>query len=263
MTSSVRSLPWTAIVPHGTVQETSSDPQVIFRQKVVEATQNIASMIQGKKASFTDVIAMAAKCRNKIAAEMDADMSEKFGQLRTDSFRHQVTTPMQDSYADIWDRVIQFSKDDSKLEWEMYSPKEEDGICMGVLLGTTHEGKKIKLSKFSFSWEKGHRFNAITHTSPSEFALIYKECQYLFDQLNKSSPQDAQENIAKIHWWCVQGTFWFRGTAAIMEIVTAAMKLVFEKNLDPWKEDVFPDHIALSTHLDEFVKLYPTLREST
>jgi len=170
---------------------------------------------------------------------------------------------MRDGYADLWDYTTKFSENDPRIKWDWYSSKEQDGVCMGVLQAKTHAGKEVKLTKFSFFWHKANGLNSLTHTAPDQLASIYDECQHLYEKLltGNLSGQEILDTIAAIHWWGVQATFCVRGSAAVMEFVVAALALVYGKELQPWKEGVFPDLLALGHHLDEFIRLYPSLRE--
>lgn len=185
---------------------------------------------------------------------------KKFGELRTN---HRFETPLAFDYQDMCEAVKELKEDEPMMEWDFYSHDDDYPVKLGFRTGRDIKGEIILLSKYSYN---GLGKSTLIHTSPENLPAVRQQCRYLYDEIlrldaNKFA-KETHDLLAELHWWLSQATFFKRGSAACSEIMIGTLTIRKFGKLNPYKESVFPDKLALVTSCEKFVAMYPSLRVS-
>jgi hypothetical protein len=128
---------------------------------------------------------------------------------------------------------------------------------------TLPDGTELRLTELLFDSETGQL--SWRHTSAEHIPAILSHAGDLYDQaLDPNLPLDRTlEIVAELHWWLCQAMPYYRGSAAISDMV---IKTIFKQRgieVGPWAEGVAADIEALvTTDPETYARLFPTLFET-
>ncbi|MBA2369371.1 MAG: hypothetical protein H0V82_10175 [Candidatus Protochlamydia sp.] len=233
--------------------------QITFRLSMKKASYQISEEIG--KCNFFSILEKTGKLRQNIAIEANTLYANKFGNLRNPN-RHyddRIATPLNGAYSSMISPLMQINENDLFMNWETYAKKEEGGGRTGFRVGVDKNSQSIELSRYILY--PGSR--TIAHTYPENLGLTLQQCEFLYNNLVKlNSNIDSElidKTLARLHWWFIQATPYFRGTASCGEIISSAITHHKYGKLIEWEQDVHVDHIALVSSEEEFVSIYPHL----
>lgn len=214
--------------------------------------------------SFQEILAGTGLKRKAIAKELKMPHASLFGVLRTAKIADKISTDLLEEYKDMLSDLQSLKENDPTIEWDFFT-EDKNAYVFGYRIGITHTGQRIRLSKYMFfTGEKG--MNTIGHTSGESLEKAKEECEYLYKQIvaldSTVHASAIKTHLAQLHWWQAQAAFYFRGSAACSEIITGALTCLKFESITPYKLNVFADRIALTSSCEEFVNLYPSLREN-
>lgn len=245
-----------------------SDKYTTQQERYVDMSGEACQYIIGKiesGSSFIEILEETGKKRQAIAVELKMGFEDVFGVLRQNQITDKITTPLLAEYASMLPDLLRIEKGEASMDWEVHS-EDKSAFCFGFRTGVSCENERVKLSKYIFSGNEGMaKFNSIAHTYPENLEKVKKHCAHLYEQIcsaDSSVHSSTVKNmIAELHWWMSQGTFYKRGSAACAEIIVGALEFYKFGAIAPYKSGIFADRIALVSSCEDFVRLYPTLRE--
>ncbi len=162
--------------------------------------------------------------------------------------------------------VCSYGAHDSHVIWETSPPSAEGNIALGAMWRNI-SGEPIELTRFHLMSMNEHPYNKIVSmrlqddaTREDNVPRVLNECDRLFKEiLQTSDPDLVLRDIAALHWWLIQASPWVEGNAEAAAILTTALSDYKSLSIGDWNADVFV--IAQTTPLEEFVKIYHTLRK--
>lgn len=205
-------------------------------------------------------------------------MDEKKIQVRDPLSCERVSLPLKGPLLYMSQLLDGFEMNDPSLKWDVYTEMPGDfRDCHRM--GTTYQNQRIELthmtSVLANDDPEGGLPATITHPKGDNFRLALDHCNRLFRQFSNEQrlPLDVQRSIAELHWWLAQTSPYVGLTPPtehplskdkneiFIEIVIAAITLHKLGTITPYANHVKPHRLALTMSLEDFVALYPSLRE--
>ncbi len=194
-----------------------------------------------------------------ISREITKD--DTFGCLRKTPINWSLTGPFLA-------KVCSYGPRDSFFIWEGGFPPEVNNTGMGAIWEKIN-GKVIELTRFHVFSTNEHKFNSIVSMNLRDdfegvdngnMSRVLQECDRLFlNILNARDPDVIQRDIASAHWLMLQASPWSKGNSEAAAIIATALSDYKCFTLGDWIPNVHL--IAMTTPLEEFIALYPSLRE--
>jgi hypothetical protein len=182
-------------------------------------------------------------------------------------------------HANLDDALDRFAQNDRTLDWKIFPQVDGDWADCYRCVG------KIELCHYSFikGPVKGNSSSTITHPTFEAFEDVEDTCKEIWDDILDPtlSRAEAELYIIDLHWWLVQmAPFKTSGTetnfrpgkrlrnngimknqnGTFIEIIIAALRK-FKLGVDPrpFADGLSSYHVAMTTSLQQFKALYPTL----
>lgn len=228
-----------------------------------------------KKGTFEDLYNHARQWRQDIAFKTRAASRSYFGKDRREErgifYTSLGISGGEEVISKLDDSLVRGSKIYAVPQLELKNSLFSSYTIFGSIAGPSgeqriklteivrHEGNLEKVGliyRVYFGNEPQRRYIWI-HTPAENISIIFSEIERLYQRYLASDDQDALiEEIARIHWWICQASPCYRGSAAISEVIIAA--LLRAKNLPiRLKPRVLMDLQALAEeHIERFAENY-------
>lgn len=241
------------------------DRQDEYIQKCWEICVSLLDYFSSRP-SFEQVLIFVGEKRNAIAKAFKALEKDKFGVLRGRRPEDKLSTDLTGEYEGMLEDLKHIAENDPTMKWEEFCDFDESRVRIGYRLGKTFKNELIPLTKYIF-FPDGSRKSTIAHTYPENLGAAKEHCMYLYDEIFrlyvKDHPDHIRNLIAELHWWLAQAVFYKRGSASCSEIIVGSSILYEFGTLSPYKEGIYVDRVALVTSCEDFIALYPSLRDGS
>lgn len=216
--------------------------QDLFCEKMKEACQHVEVFIRNG-CCFSILIDVAGIERGIIAEKLKCENADKFGKPRKEP-HHRISTDLAGVYQSMSKNLKALSQIEPTIKWDTYASYLHSGYRLE---------SNVSLTRYIYN---PFGKSTLAHTYPEniEAAKNVMEEIYLSDEPPLSK-------IARLHWWLVNTTPFFRGSASCGELIASALHHHHFGTYICWKKGKIPDFIALVTSSDAFVNLYPSLFE--
>lgn len=151
------------------------------------------------------------------------------------------------------------------IVWETDPPSTEDQFSIGALWENI-DGISMELTRFHLLSINENDKNVIVsmklrnEQGQNCVSLVFQKCEQLLSEILQTHDSEiAQIKIGALYWWILQASPWTNGNAEAAEILVAALSNYKSIQLGSWKTDT--TLIALTHTLNDFIQLYPFLRE--
>jgi avirulence protein AvrB/AvrC len=190
-----------------------------------------------------------------------------------------ISLKLTEAHAHLEDTLDRFEEDDTTLAWDLFPQVDgEMGDCYRCV-------DEVQLCHYTFIKGpiKGNFPSTIAHPTFKNFEDVEDNCKELWDDILDPtlSLAEAEDYITALHWWLVQmAPFKTLGTetdvrrakrtrndgimknqnGTFIEIIIAALRK-FKLGVEPrpFADGLSSYHVAMTTSLQQFKSLYPTL----
>jgi len=217
---------------------------------------------------FESLMQFFAEKRKRIACLANHTDSEFFGLWRTSISSSQ--TPLAGRYEKYLHKVKQKILQ-GQIDGFAYARISKEGAKEEVQAQFTGiiDGENILLTKIA----KGDSGNDWIHTECAQRDKIIEYVTRLYEEIVNtqiisqedleflSYKQEIAKKIIAIHWWMAHATPYWRGSAAITEMLIRSLLSYHHIHTTPWKIGAIADCEALTSSLISFIEQYADLME--
>ncbi|MBF0207229.1 MAG: ankyrin repeat domain-containing protein [Oligoflexia bacterium] len=246
--------------------------QITYNQEFQKSIFSGLSIIdQVGEDSFDQVIDNLSQRRKIIATMLGHSPENNFGRERLPGTDRSASfTPMSGKYGKYKEYIcIDVNEMAKRRNEQSPLPCAGSNIIGYSMIYGTIGNQKIGLTAI----DNNPYWN---HTDCENLPVIKDHLRQLFREVmnkqeySRTFPSDPSRisrldnKVAEIFWWLSQSMLYYRGSAAITDMLRNIIYQYHGYNAGKWKQDVCGDCYALSTPwIDEFQKLYLMIKEPT